>query len=394
MALAGVIKPFLTAVGGPLVILFRLLAQILQTLLPYVVQVFTAWGNSLDGIGPLLNEISDMLSNGLIDALKTLVPLLSKDGDLFARLAIVFGQLFVQALQQLVPYIPMLVDSFIRLVGVIADPKFITAAIQFVNFLIAMTPLLLRLTPVLIAIGLGFLGVVNGILELATGIADFVTHLRGYVQDVLDLLHGNATPLTEALKGPFDAAWDAISAVYDKIKTGFDDVVKGLKSKAGDVKDFFSKTLNPFSSGFFARATGGPVDAGQSYMVGEKGRELYVPGNGGDPKVIGQGGPGVMDFPSDGFIVPNYMLNAMDSASAAIAREAKRMAGGSGSGGSGVSPAEVRELVAAAQANGETVNYNTTIHVGGDTDPEDLKKIERAVLKALKEHEKDRKERR
>ena len=55
------------------------------------------------------------------------------------------------------------------------------------------------------------------------------------------------------------------------------------------------------------RATGGPVSAGVSYIVGEKGPEAFV-GESGRMTMIGVHGQQQMRFPEDGFVVPNHAL--------------------------------------------------------------------------------------
>ncbi len=62
------------------------------------------------------------------------------------------------------------------------------------------------------------------------------------------------------------------------------------------------------------RAGGGPVNGigtapmqANAYLVGEKGRELYIPDQGA-PRLVGRDGPEIMVPPSDGVVIPNYLL--------------------------------------------------------------------------------------
>ena len=66
-----------------------------------------------------------------------------------------------------------------------------------------------------------------------------------------------------------------------------------------------------------SRQFGGPVRSLASmgkpggrrpYKVGEKGPEMYVPSEGGQPAMVGMGGPEIRSFPEDGYIVPNHDL--------------------------------------------------------------------------------------
>lgn len=55
-------------------------------------------------------------------------------------------------------------------------------------------------------------------------------------------------------------------------------------------------------------ATGGPVLAGQSGLVGELGPELFVP-TFGPAKIIGADGPEIRDFHQSGTVIPNHLLH-------------------------------------------------------------------------------------
>ena len=46
---------------------------------------------------------------------------------------------------------------------------------------------------------------------------------------------------------------------------------------------------------------------GKPYQIGEDGKEMYVPDR-GTPQMIGMGGPEIMNFPDDGYIIPNHDL--------------------------------------------------------------------------------------
>lgn len=63
------------------------------------------------------------------------------------------------------------------------------------------------------------------------------------------------------------------------------------------------------------RALGGPVAAGQRYLVGEVGPEVYV-SHGGTRTLIGAHGPERRRFPADGHIIPNHELPSIHRESA------------------------------------------------------------------------------
>lgn len=51
-----------------------------------------------------------------------------------------------------------------------------------------------------------------------------------------------------------------------------------------------------------------PQNAGQAYLVGEQGPEMYVPQDGGRPEIIGGNGPDIMVPGKDGIVIPNQIL--------------------------------------------------------------------------------------
>ena len=93
-------------------------------------------------------------------------------------------------------------------------------------------------------------------------------------------------------------------------KTGFDDLKKVALAAMTDIAQaslralfqtpgggsFGAGVLNGFGGliasalGAPGRATGGPVSAGRSYIVGENGPELFVPSGGGRIEHVGSGG--------------------------------------------------------------------------------------------------------
>ena len=74
---------------------------------------------------------------------------------------------------------------------------------------------------------------------------------------------------------------DAIKSKIDSVFALFD----SLRNKAREVQSFVKSTLESFSGGgggggggvSGARAMGGSVEAGKTYLVGERGPELFTP---------------------------------------------------------------------------------------------------------------------
>lgn len=85
---------------------------------------------------------------------------------------------------------------------------------------------------------------------------------------------------------------------------GFADTLVGVGNGAGaDLLDMM--TGIPLTG----LAAGGPADARNVYIVGEKGPELFVPYAGGAEKMIGVNGPEFFAPEQDGHVIPNNKLN-------------------------------------------------------------------------------------
>jgi hypothetical protein len=83
---------------------------------------------------------------------------------------------------------------------------------------------------------------------------------------VVDFLGG----VWDGIVGVFTAGWQWIQDIIAQISSA----VGGLFGGIGDMLGFGGGTIE-------ARASGGPVNSGQPYLVGEEGPELFVPrGNG------------------------------------------------------------------------------------------------------------------
>jgi hypothetical protein len=78
--------------------------------------------------------------------------------------------------------------------------------------------------------------------------------------------------------------------------------VQGLKEAIADAArgaGSLAKTIEKVSADIPGRAAGGPVSAGRTYMVGERGPELFVPGRSGSVVANGRGGGVVVNVYGD-----------------------------------------------------------------------------------------------
>lgn len=101
-----------------------------------------------------------------------------------------------------------------------------------------------------------------------------------------DTVKAKAIELWDAMKEQFTKIRDFVGGIFDTLmekidafKKKVDDVVDGVKNAASAVASVFGGDSTPASSGKMnkGKASGGNVSKGNTYMVGENGRELFTP---------------------------------------------------------------------------------------------------------------------
>jgi hypothetical protein len=122
-----------------------------------------------------------------------------------------------------------------------------------------------------------FVPVIQGIQSAFNKVKASVMENRESFKTLFDFVKTYVAPFFGgALKIAIQAIGTAISVVVDlvaKLIDGFKWIIQN-GSKVGN----FIGGLNPFGGG---RASGGPVSMGKTYLVGEKGPELFSPGSNG-----------------------------------------------------------------------------------------------------------------
>jgi hypothetical protein len=122
-----------------------------------------------------------------------------------------------------------------------------------------------------------FLPVIEGLKKAFDNIKASVMENKESFKTLFDFLKTYVAPfLGGALKFAIEAIGKALSIVIGivaRLIDGFETVIK-LGAKVGN----FIGDINPFGGG---RASGGPVSMGKTYLVGEKGPELFSPGSNG-----------------------------------------------------------------------------------------------------------------
>src|SRR6185295_19304657 len=116
--------------------------------------------------------------------------------------------------------------------------------------------------------------------------------IKNGFQAVLDFFTSIGTALYDAIKGPFEKAFDWIKAVYDKTIGPVVDAIRYVAGIGGGTAGPGSTQFGTAPGGSTVygggRAGGGGVSAGTAYTVGERGPELFVPGRSGS--IVPNGG--------------------------------------------------------------------------------------------------------
>ena len=137
--------------------------------------------------------------------------------------------------------------------------------------------------------------VIKGIQSAFNKVKDALDDNKDSFKTLFDFMKTYVAPfLGGAMKIAIQAIGTALSVVINLIA----DVIDGFKwiiSNGKKVGDFLGN-INPFGGG---RASGGPVSMGKTYLVGERGPELFSPG-------------------SNGTIIPNHALKGGSSGGATI----------------------------------------------------------------------------
>ena len=100
---------------------------------------------------------------------------------------------------------------------------------------------------------------------------------RDQLQKINDLYSSIGSTIESGLVNAIQGAIDGTKSLGDVARSVFGEISRQLISFGVNA---FLGSLFPGSS-FFRRANGGPVSSGRSYMVGERGPEMFVPNSGG-----------------------------------------------------------------------------------------------------------------
>jgi phage-related protein len=151
------------------------------------------------------------------------------------------------------------------------------------------------LTPVINGLRAAFEKVAGKIQENSEKLQPLVTFFKAFAVFVRDTL---APILGKVLGAAFTILGDAIGGVIDFFATLVDLINKAYNAIKAIVNFIKNNPVTQFIGGAFeatfggGRAMGGPVSSGTSYVVGERGPELFVPNTSGTIIPNGGGGGG------------------------------------------------------------------------------------------------------
>jgi hypothetical protein len=119
--------------------------------------------------------------------------------------------------------------------------------------------------------------------DMITLMSDFVAIMTNFVLPLVTRLIGLFTTVMGFIT-PIITGISSITGIAGGITGGGSGSAGGSATKSGGIGGFLSGLVSgvgSFFSGLFGRAAGGPVLAGQSYLVGERGPEVLTMGGSG-----------------------------------------------------------------------------------------------------------------
>lgn len=126
-------------------------------------------------------------------------------------------------------------------------------------------------------------GIITAVVETAVGL------ITGFLNILLAPI-GGITGAIESLRDLWDTVWNGMSNVINGVVDNIVGAINRVKDAASDALGPVGDVLG-FAGGaigtLIGKAGGGPVVAGQPYVVGENGKELFIPGENG--KIVPNG---------------------------------------------------------------------------------------------------------
>lgn len=220
-----------------------------------------------------------------------------------------------------------------------------------------------------------------------TGIvSSVVDRIRGVIDGILNVVRR----VTDGVRNAFSSAFNRIRDIVMPILNAIKNTIDRISDAARGLGDTISN-LNP--GNWFA--AGGAVSAGMRAGVGELGPEAFVTHT-GKVSMIGTHGPEIRDFNQAGYVVPNHVLRGYGDSSVPhnvmkklAAASAPSTAGFAAPSQSSDHRSNLSSNDYMSGGNGGGNNYSIKIDATGG----DPKAIAKAVKAAIREIEREKKER-
>jgi hypothetical protein len=158
---------------------------------------------------------------------------------------------------------------------------------ELVDSIVQLTPSLLELLPPLTELVISLVPLLLKLVPFLIGVIESLSKVFGFVADEADRAVFKTDEYNEEVRElalvtlenlPIIGSW---VRVFKDIFDAIDRAVKRLADFMREVRGVPANIKFPVPSTTGVRAVGGPVSANRSYMVGERGPEIFTPGAGG-----------------------------------------------------------------------------------------------------------------
>ena len=217
--------------------------------------------------------------------------------------ALIIGEILAPHFEKLLDFVATMAEKF-----AVLDPELQKNILMWTGIVAVIGPLLIALGTFIAILAV----VIPAVVSLGTAVAGLITAYGGVVIGVtaviaaLALLFDDCVALGEFIGETFYNAWvkvgdffadgfvEAMRKTWRFIKDFMLGAISNLFHRLNDlwawfqqvsasVGGFVANTMGGFASSMFGgfRAEGGPVSSGSSYIVGERGPELFSPSRSG-----------------------------------------------------------------------------------------------------------------
>ncbi|GAB3873754.1 hypothetical protein GCM10029964_014550 [Kibdelosporangium lantanae] len=271
--LAQAAAPLIVQFGQLLAEAFRtlgpILAQLLTQLTPIITQLGGAFLQALSAVLPVLGQLAEVFSQVFLAALQPLLPVLpvivqvitqlagvisqalSAAAPILAQVGALLGQVLAQAITALAPIIPPLAAAFLNVISALL-PLLPLLAELISTLLPPLTELIVALAPMVVQVANTFAALVQAvtpfIVLIAQNVIPILSDLLRVVTDVFKSIGEIIGGAMKAIQGVIDIVMGVISGDWSKVWTGikefvsgiFGGILKGALDLVGGIAEFFA----------------------------------------------------------------------------------------------------------------------------------------------------------